>query len=239
MFSKENITTVFMDVDDTLLDFKECARENVRNCCARNHIQYSDHLFEFFLSRNVVLWKRIEDGLLTVDELHQTRWAGIFHDLGIKADGPAFELDFIAGLRDTHVPVSGAHEVMKYLHNRYKVYVVSNASNLQQSTRLTKAELIQYVDGVFGSLDIGYNKPSREYFDFCFSQLGGTRPDQTVIIGDSLNADISGGKAYGLNTIWFNLRNAEPSDSIFPDYTIHTLSEITDILTKPLWSHQF
>ena len=230
MFSKEDITTVFMDVDDTLLDFKECARENVRNCCIKNGIQYSDHLFEFFLSRNIILWKRIEDGLLTVDELHQTRWAGIFHDLDIEADGPAFELDFIAGLRDTSVPVSGAHLVMEYLKNRYKVYVVSNASNFQQSTRLGKAGLMQYVDGVFGSLDIGYNKPSREYFDYCFSQLPDTTPAQTVIIGDSLNADISGGIAYGLHTIWFNIRNVKPSDSTSPDYTIHSLSEIPSIL---------
>ena len=230
MFSKEDITTVFMDVDDTLLDFKECARENVRNCCIKNGIQYSDHLFEFFLSRNIILWKRIEDGLLTVDELHQTRWAGIFHDLDIEADGPAFELDFIAGLRDTSVPVSGAHLVMEYLKNRYKVYVVSNASNFQQSTRLGKAGLMQYVDGVFGSLDIGYNKPSREYFDYCFSQLPDTTPAQTVIIGDSLNADISGGIAYGPHTIWFNIRNVKPSDSTSPDYTIHSLSEIPSIL---------
>ena len=230
MFSKDKITTVFMDVDDTLLDFKECARENVRNCCIKNGVQYSDHLFEFFLNRNIILWKRIEDGLLTVDELHQTRWAGIFHDLGIEANGPAFELDFIAGLRETHVPVSGARKVMEYLHDRYKVYVVSNASNLQQSTRLGKAGLMQYVDGVFGSLDIGFNKPSHEYFDYCFSQLPGTTPNQTVIIGDSLNADISGGTAYGLHTIWFNIRNVEPSDSTFPDYTIHSLSEIPTIL---------
>ncbi len=230
MFNKADITTVLMDVDDTLLDFKECARENVCGCCLKNGIEYSDSMFEFFLSRNIILWKRIEDGLLTVDELHRTRWAGIFHDLGIEADGPAFELDFIAGLRDTSVPVAGAHQVMEYLHSRYKVYVVSNASNLQQSTRLGKAGLMQYVDGIFGSLDIGYNKPSREYFDYCFSQLGGTRPDQTVIVGDSLNADISGGQAYGLHTIWFNIRKVEPSDSTFPDYTIHTLTELTSLL---------
>jgi len=230
MFNKADITTVLMDVDDTLLDFKECARENVRGCCLKNGIEYSDSMFEFFLSRNIILWKRIEDGLLTVDELHRTRWAGIFHDLGIEADGPAFELDFIAGLRDTSVPVAGAHQVMKYLHDRYKVYVVSNASNLQQSTRLGKAGLMQYVDGIFGSLDIGFNKPSREYFDYCFSLLGGTRPDQTVIVGDSLNADISGGQAYGLHTIWFNIRSVEASATIIPDHTIHSLSDLTSLL---------
>ena len=230
MFRKEDITTIFMDVDDTLLDFKECAREDVRSCCAKNGITYSDDLFEFFLSRNVILWKRIEDGLLTVDELHRTRWAGIFRDYGIEADGPAFENDFIAGLRETSVPVKGAHEVMEYLHSRYKVYVVSNASNLQQTTRLRKAGLMQYVDGVFGSLDIGFIKPSREYFDYCFSQLNATTPQQTVIIGDSLNADISGGITYGLHTIWFNIRNVEPSDSTFPDFTIYSLSELGSLL---------
>ena len=230
MFRKEDITTIFMDVDDTLLDFKECAREDVRSCCLKNGITYSDDLFEFFLSRNVILWKRIEDGLLTVKELHRTRWAGIFHDLGIEADGPAFENDFIAGLRETSVPVKGAHEVMKYLHSNYKVFVVSNASNLQQSTRLGKAGLMQYVDGVFGALDIGHIKPSREYLDYCFAQLDGTKPQQTVIIGDSLNADISGGITYGLHTIWFNIRNVEPSDSTFPDYTIHSLSELSSLL---------
>ena len=230
MFSKADITTVLMDVDDTLLDFKECARQNVRNCFKKNGLEYSDDIFEFFLNRNIILWKRIEDGLLTVDELHRTRWAGIFHDLGIEADGPAFELDFIAGLRDTSVPVAGSREAMKYLHSKYKVYVVSNASNLQQSTRLGKAGLMQYVDGIFGSLDIGFNKPSKEYFDYCFSQLGGTRPDQTVIVGDSLNADISGGQSYCLHTIWFNIRGVEASAQITPDHTIPSLSEIPSVL---------
>ena len=219
-----------MDVDDTLLDFKECAREDVRNCCFKNGITYSDDLFEFFLNRNVILWKRIEDGLLTVEELHRTRWAGIFKDLGIEADGPAFETDFIAGLRETSVPVVHSREVMDYLHSKYRVYVVSNASNLQQTTRLRKAGLMQYIDGIFGSLDIGFIKPSREYFDFCFSQIDGTTPRQTVIIGDSLNADISGGIAYGLHTIWFNIRNVEPSDSINPDYTISSLKELSTLL---------
>ena len=230
MFRKEDITTIFMDVDDTLLDFKECAREDVRSCCQKNGITYSDDLFDFFLNRNVILWKRIEDGLLTVEELHQTRWAGIFHDLGIEADGPAFENDFIAGLRETSVPVKDAHKVMEYLHSKYKVFVVSNASNLQQSTRLGKAGLMQYVDGVFGALDIGHIKPSREYLDYCFAQLDGTEPQQTVIIGDSLNADISGGITYGLHTIWFNIRNIEASATTIPDYTISSLKELPSLL---------
>lgn len=224
------IKAVFMDVDDTLLDFNECARENIINCFKKNALEYSEHIFDFFLARNIRLWKRIEDGLLTVDELHRTRWAGIFRDLGINADGASFEQDFIAGLRETSVPVSGAHEIMEYLHERYRVVVVSNASNSQQTTRLKKAGLMQYVDDMFGSLDIGINKPSRGYFDYCFSHLDGILPSQTVIVGDSLNADIKGGAEYGLHTIWFNIRDLAPSETVSPDYTVSSLEQIKSIL---------
>lgn len=230
MFRDGEITTVFMDVDDTILDFYESARESIRGCFLKNGLTYSDDIFRFFIRRNIKLWQNIEDGILTVDELHRTRWDGIFRDLGIQADGPAFEQDFIAGLRWTAFPVKGAKDLMEYLHGRYKVYMVSNASNLQQTTRLGKVGLMQYVDGVFGSLDIGINKPAPGYFDYCFSQLPGTRPEQTVIVGDSLNADISGGAAYGLHTIWFNIRNIEPSNIVIPDYTVYSLSEIKSIL---------
>lgn len=219
-----------MDVDDTLLDFNECARENIRACFRKNGLEYSDLIFDFFLARNIRLWKQIEDGLLTIDELHRTRWAGIFRDLGIDADGPSFEQDFIAGLRETSVPVAGAHEIMGYLHMHYRIYVVSNASNKQQTKRLEKAGLMQYVNGMFGSIDIGINKPDRGYFDYCFSHMDGIRPADTVIIGDSLNADIKGGAEYGLRTIWFNLRNADSSLSIVPDFTVYSLPEIMSIL---------
>jgi len=227
----ENIKAVFMDIDDTLLDFNECARQDVKHCFALHGLTYSDDIFDFFINRNVKLWQMIEDRQLTVDELHRTRWANIFRDLGIKADGVAFEQDFIVGLRETAVPMEGARDILEYLSSRYKVYAVSNASNLQQTMRLTKAGLIDYVDCIFGSLDIGINKPAAGFFDYCFQHIEGITPAQTIIIGDSLNADISGGIDYGLHTCWFAHRNAVPTDTVQPEYTIHSLSEIKDILS--------
>lgn len=174
----ENIKAVLMDVDDTLLDFNECARQDVKHCMEIHGLTYTDQIFDFFINRNVKLWKMIEDKQLTVDELHRTRWANIFRDLGIKADGVAFEQSFIAGLRETSVPMEGSHEIMRYLHDRYKVYVVSNASELQQKTRLAKAGLTDYIDGYFCSLDIGYNKPDKRFYDWTFAHLQDLRPSQ-------------------------------------------------------------
>lgn len=226
----ENIKAVLMDVDDTLLDFVECARQDVKHCMALHGLTYTDQIFDFFIDRNVKLWQMIENKQLTVEELHRTRWANIFHDLGIKANGQAFEQDFIAGLRETSVPMEGSLEIMRYLHGKYKVCVVSNSWEIQQKTRLVKAGLTDYVDSYFCALDIGYNKPDKRFYDWAFERLHGLKPDQTIIIGDSLNADISGGLEYGMHTCWFAHRNPVPSNTIRPEFTVHSLLEIKNIL---------
>ena len=47
---------------------------------------------------------------------------------------------------------------------------------------------------------------------------------------NEFNADISGGQAYGLHTIWFNIRSVEASAQITPDHTIRSLSDLTSLL---------
>lgn len=224
-----DIKAVFMDVDDTLLDFNECARQNIKECFALNGLPYTDHVFDVFLKRNIEYWKRIELGTLTVEELHRTRWNSILKELGLEADGQKFELDFIAGLREQAVPIEGADHVMAYLHSKYKVFVVSNATCIQQSRRLGKVDLLKYCDGIFGSLDIGFNKPDARYYDYCWQHTGGIGPKETVIIGDSLTADIRGGIEQGMLTCWFNHRHTEKPDVIVPDITIEKLDEICSI----------
>lgn len=224
------IKAVFMDVDDTLLDFNECARENIRQCCALNGIVYNDHIFDIFLVRNIDYWKRIERGELTVEELHRTRWAAILGELGIEADGQKFEQDFIKGMPENAIPVKGALELMQYLHGKYKVFIVSNATVSQQKKRLTKAGLIDYVDDIFGSLDIGFNKPDARYYEYCWQHTGGIGPENTIIIGDSLTADIKGGLEQGMMTCWLNHRNSAPDPQLRPDYTVTTLSAIIQLL---------
>ena len=71
----------------------------------------------------------------------------------------------------------------------------------------------------------------KDFFDGCFAQLPGVLPEETMIIGDSLTADIAGGKAYGLKTCWFNKNKQQTklkSDGK-PDYIIMDLSEIKEI----------
>jgi FMN phosphatase YigB (HAD superfamily) len=58
-------------------------------------------------------------------------------------------------------------------------------------------------------------------------------PDEIAMVGDRLDADISGARPLGIYTIWINRHNRQPGHSpIHPDATVHTLSEIPPLLLK-------
>ena len=50
------------------------------------------------------------------------------------------------------------------------------------------------------------------------------------MIGDSINADIKGGKNYGMKTIWFNFKGEKEPDEKPYDYVVDKLLEIRNIL---------
>lgn len=229
-FKPNNIKAVLVDVDDTILDFSLCSKADIQMCLKKHGIPYSERIFDTFELRNAAYWKQIENGTLTIEELRNKRWTSIFDELGIVADGPAFEKDFIMHLKDFAIPIDGADEIMSYLHSKYKVCIVSNATHEQQDKRLSDAGLYRYVDMMFTSFDIGHVKPTKEYFDVCFSRMNGIRPEETIIIGDSISADIRGAVEYGIHSCWLN-RKGKPAPTDFqPDYTVTSLSEILDIL---------
>ncbi len=90
--------------------------------------------------------------------------------------------------------------------------------------------MLKYFQKVFVSEKMGALKPAKEFFDGCLKEMGDISPDEIVIIGDSLTADIFGGKDYGLKTIWFNPNNLPQPNSHIPDYTVNSLLEIKQIL---------
>lgn len=96
--------------------------------------------------------------------------------------------------------------------------------------RLRRAGMLDAFERLFISGQMGAEKPSRVFFDRCLAQMPGVRPEQCLMIGDSLTADIAGGRAAGMRTCWF-----DPADrgAVMPpqaDWRITRLEELFDIL---------
>jgi len=223
------IKAVLIDIDNTLLDFNKCATFAIKSGFEDFNIEFSDSIFPVFKEINDKLWLQVEQKTLTKPELHKIRWKLIFNELGIEKDGVEFEKVFVNYVHESHIPVDGALDLLQYLSAKYSVYAASNASLKQQINRLTKANMIKYVKDIFVSDEIGFPKPSGEFFDICLSRIAPLKKEELVMIGDSLTADIDGGTKYGIATCWFNHDKEEVPADLKADYIVDSLSDIKNI----------
>ena len=221
---------ILIDLDNTLIDFNECARHSIINAFNELGFTYTDKVFETFITENVKIWKRLEKGEITKPQLRADRWNIILKKLGIDFDGTVLEEMFENGVAKGAYAVDGAYELLEYLKDKYKLYIVSNGFRFVQESRLKIGNFEKYFDDVFVSEDVGIPKPAKEFFDYCFEKLGNPDKNDTILIGDSLSADIIGGINYGIDTVWFNKNNEPLPNNIEPTYTVNTLKEIQKIL---------
>lgn len=225
-FDRAAIRVVFLDVDDTLLDFDACAEQAMEQ--ARGELGVGPIDFPAFLRINLALWKQLERGELTKQQLFHERWSRVFEALGVEGDGPVFEAHFRRALTQAAVPMPGAAALTAYLAGRYTLCAASNAPHMQQVRRLAQAGLLQDLKRVFTSESCGAPKPSAAFFDACFTALAPLRPEQTVMIGDSATADVAGAAAYGMHTIWFDRCRA--GGTAGAEHAVQSLEEILSLL---------
>lgn len=224
------IKAVLLDVDNTLLDFNLSAKATIKTAFSEMGIEYSDGIFDTFLRVNDKLWRRIERKEITREKLHEIRWEIIFDELGITADGKKMEGLFLRHLEDFAIPVEGALDIVRYLADKYKLYTASNAPYAQQIKRLTISGIMPYVSGILNFEAQGVHKPQKQFFEQCLNAMRPFGKDEITLIGDSLSADMQGGKSVGFNTIWFNHDGIKITPPETCDYVVRALGEIKNIL---------
>ncbi|MBR6527934.1 MAG: HAD hydrolase-like protein [Lachnospiraceae bacterium] len=247
------IKAVWIDVDNTLLDFDACVKAALRDGFAHFGLPpYRDEMFPVFNRVNNEMWHRLELGELTREELLAIRFDRIFEALGFCFDGVTFEEYFRNYLFDSTIHVDGALSLLRHLADKYVVCAASNGPYEQQIHRLQKAEMYPCMTYCFISEQVGAEKPSQEYFDYGMSILRGEvwadavtggafhpeekkdlsqlTPDEVMMIGDSLTADMAGGTRYGMKTCWYNPQGKGLPEGMAVDHVVRTLEEIKKFL---------
>ena len=100
----------------------------------------------------------------------------------------------------------------------------------QQLNRLEMAGLLPYFDHVFVSESLGYRKPEKAFFDACRAFLPDVAADECMMIGDSLTADITGGKNAGMKTIWYNHTHRPVPERCEADQIVDSLLKLKNLL---------
>lgn len=221
---------IFLDLDDTILDFHRAERIALAKTLREFGVEPTDGVLSRYHVINQQHWQRLERGELTRDQVQEGRFRVLFAELGKDADAVAVTRCYERNLGIGHYFLPGARETVERLSGRYRLFLASNGTASVQHSRLTSAGLYPYFEKVFISEEIGFNKPSREFFDACFARIPGFEREKAIMVGDSLTSDILGGIQSGLRTCWINPNHLPPCSDISPDFVIEALPQLEALL---------
>lgn len=226
------IKTVFLDLDDTLLDFGMAEAAALQRALSEAGIPPEARVLERYHEINAAQWALLEKGELTREQVLTRRFELLFSEMdlgnGCLEVGERYETYLGRG----HWFIPGAEALLETLFPRYALYLATNGTAAIQHTRLESAGIARYFQGIFISQEMGADKPDRAFFEACFAAVPDFSRNTALMVGDSLTSDIRGGRNAGIRTCWFNPRGRSCREDIRPDAEIRALSELPDLLER-------
>ena len=223
---------ILFDVDGTLLDFEASEHKALLETLEQYHWPVDVETQEQYRRINKELWAALEQGKIKKDRLVVQRFEKFMQAIGVSGNAAEVNRFYLDRLGEHADVMPGAAEVLRELSEVATLAVVSNGVARVQYNRLALSGLDKYMDGVFVSEKLGVEKPSRKFFEIALRTLGVEQRKKTLVVGDSLAADIQGGINAGLATCWFNPTGQENPGAIHPTHTIATLEELYPLIME-------
>lgn len=237
-FDGKEITTVWVDLDDTLIDFAANSRRSLEMLYEREELLQG--LFDdaqawaaCYERHNAALWAQYNVGLIRREYLRAERFArplmeaGLDRDAALEASGryDTMYLDLLACQKKL---VDGARELMEAMRKRgVRTGVLSNGFREVQFRKIDSAGLTGLIDTVVLSDDIQVNKPDVRLFEYAMERSGDSDPAHHLMIGDNPLTDITGALRAGWSAIWYHpVVSCPPSPCPYGAVEVHSLDAI-------------
>jgi YjjG family noncanonical pyrimidine nucleotidase len=200
---------VLFDLDDTLFDHRHGARQALA-AVRESHSALAcvdpvelEHRHAEILDG---LHLRVLAGEIGLDAARVERFRRLFESAGVPADvslvrqaASTYRERYMRSWRE----VPGATALLCALRPRARLGIVSNNLTREQQDKLRFCGFDAHLDVVVISEEAGAWKPDAAIFRLALERIG-VNAEEAVMIGDAWHADISGARAAGLRTIWFN-----------------------------------
>ncbi|MFT7001614.1 MAG: putative hydrolase of the HAD superfamily [Spirosomataceae bacterium] len=231
----ENIHHIFFDLDHTLWDFDRNA-EAVLNAIYIDHnlaeigVNSAKHFVDTFRVHNREIWRRLEAKEITHDYLREERFKYIMRAIGVEMSNElsnAINTQFLDTLSDyTHL-IEGTIELLDYLAPNYEMHILSNGFDSIQRKKMQLSGLEKYFKNLITFDTVQARKPDREIFEAAM-HLASTKPENSLMVGDSIDADIKGALGVGMTAVWYDADGSK----LTPEGVIRAtkLSELIEVL---------
>ncbi len=225
---------LFFDLDRTLWDFEKNSETALS--ILYDDLKLGDHLRSFrsfhtkYKKVNGELWDQYSKGKISKDLLRVKRFRDTLAHFEVKSDELSHKLaDGYISLspHQTHLFPDAIDTLEKLKSDDFELHIITNGFLEVQHIKLDKSGLKPYFDVILCSEEVGKNKPSRLVFDRALDLAKATH-DESIMIGDSYEADIVGAENAGIRAILFDPDRVHREGR--HKWHIHELKQIPDTL---------
>ncbi|MBT4826853.1 MAG: noncanonical pyrimidine nucleotidase, YjjG family [Flavobacteriaceae bacterium] len=230
MPDKNQITDVFFDLDHTLWDFEKNSALTFEKIFDQLKINLNLNGFlEAYEGINHHYWKLYRENKISQEELRHKRLIKTFEAIDFDFDPQKIESisdQYILHLSTFSNLFEGAISLLDGLKSKYQLHVITNGFEIVQYHKIKNSGLSSYFKNVFTAEKVGYKKPHPIIFEHALDHTQ-TNAHNSLMIGDSLEADVLGAMNIGMQAIHFNSHN-EPQHDHCP--MVENLDEISIML---------
>tara|TARA_Y100000287_G_scaffold158703_1_gene136737 strand:- start:117 stop:797 length:681 start_codon:yes stop_codon:yes gene_type:complete len=224
------IKNVFFDLDHTLWDFERNSALTFELLFNKYKLDIDINSFlKVYVPINLEYWRLYRNESISKEYLRFNRLNDAFKKLNIDVSSDLINklsYDYIENLPKFNHLIDGAHELLLYLKKKYKLYLITNGFRNVQSNKLKNSGIDNLFLSIYDSESIGVKKPNPLIFNHALDDSG-CIARESVMIGDSFEADIQGSLSVGMNAIHYvNFGEKEHKDCVI----VNNLLSIKKIL---------
>ncbi|WP_412561527.1 YjjG family noncanonical pyrimidine nucleotidase [Winogradskyella sp. MIT101101] len=208
---KRNIKHVFFDLDHTLWDFDKNSGLTFQKIFELNNINAKlDDFLGVYEPINLKYWKLYREERVSKTDLRYGRLKEAFDALSIKIEDNVINnlsVAYIDHLTTFNHLFEGTFEILDYLKDKYELHIITNGFEEAQERKMKSSNIRDYFTTITNSEMVGVKKPNPKIFNFAID-IANAKVEESIMVGDSLEADIEGADKVGMDTVHFDYKNA-------------------------------
>jgi YjjG family noncanonical pyrimidine nucleotidase len=213
---QSKIKDVFFDLDHTLWDFDRNSTLAFDAIFKKNKMPINiDFFIEKYIPINQACWKLYQNDKITHEVLRYNRLKHTFDALDYpisEAEIDTIADQYIAILPNSNHLFDGTIEILEYLKKKYTLHIITNGFAEVQDRKMSNSKIKPYFKTITNSELAGAKKPNPIIFDYAL-QTANAQTETSLMIGDSLDADVQGALNFGMEALFYNPNRAEnPKD---------------------------
>jgi len=208
------IKHIFFDLDHTLWDFDKNSGLTFEKIFKTNNIDIDlNDFLQVYEPINFEYWKLYREEKVTKSALRYGRLKKTFDGVGVNVEDDLINLlsnAYIDELTSFNHLFEGTFDILDYLKERYQLHIITNGFEEAQEKKLVSSKIKKYFNTVTNSEMVGVKKPNPKIFNFALA-LAKADANESIMIGDNIEADIEGAHNIGMDTIHFDYKNCHPN----------------------------